>query len=227
MRIGALTIGQSPRPDVVPEFLAALGVETDLVQRGALDGLTDEEIEKLKPGRGDLPLVTRLRDGREVAAAERHIIELMKQRIGEFEHDDVDIIVLFCTGAFPELVSRKMIVRPDMLIKKVVQGLLGKGGKAAVIFPSRDQLGVVDGEWEQVGLNLVFDAVSPYSGTTKDVEETARRVGLADPDLIVLDCMGFSERHKALFRKIAGVPVILPRSMLGRIVGELAGDFSR
>ena len=62
-RVGLVTIGQSPRDDVVGEMRSILGSGIKISQRGALDGLAGMEIAKLKPGKNDLPLSTRLRDG--------------------------------------------------------------------------------------------------------------------------------------------------------------------
>ena len=41
-RIGAITIGQSPRVDVVPEMQQILGPDVEIVQAGVLDGLSPE-----------------------------------------------------------------------------------------------------------------------------------------------------------------------------------------
>ena len=72
-RIGAITIGQSPRVDVVPEMQQILGPDVEIVQAGVLDGLSPEEIAALAPAgngdseirrlRGSPVLVSRLRDG--------------------------------------------------------------------------------------------------------------------------------------------------------------------
>ena len=53
-KIGAVTIGQSPRSDVIADIRPILGSEVDVVEAGALDGLTKEEIAKLVPKRGRL-----------------------------------------------------------------------------------------------------------------------------------------------------------------------------
>lgn len=42
MKVGAITIGQSPRADVVQELLPLMGEQVELIQAGALDGLTRE-----------------------------------------------------------------------------------------------------------------------------------------------------------------------------------------
>ncbi|MGQ9538937.1 MAG: AroM family protein [Candidatus Bathycorpusculaceae bacterium] len=42
MRIGLITIGQSPRTDVTSTIRKMLGIEMELIEKGALNGLTRE-----------------------------------------------------------------------------------------------------------------------------------------------------------------------------------------
>jgi protein AroM len=222
MKIGAVTIGQSPRGDVAPEFQAALGLEAELLQCGALDGLSLDEVRALAPKPGDYILVTRLRDGTEVKIAECHIHERMKACVRRLEAAGVDLIVLFCTGEFPDLDSGPIILKPDVLMEHIVPGILRKGRLGAVL-PSPDQIPILGEKWRRTGLDIELEAVSPYSGTDEDFRAAARRLAGRNVDLIVLDCIGFNEKIKRIFQEESGKPVILPRTLLGRIAGEMAG----
>jgi 3-methyladenine DNA glycosylase AlkD len=44
-KIGMITIGQSPRVDIVPEMQEILGTDVEILEAGALDGLTLEEVK--------------------------------------------------------------------------------------------------------------------------------------------------------------------------------------
>ena len=59
-------MGQAPRSDVVPDMAAILGGDVEIVEAGALDGLTREQIAPLAPEGDDEILVTRLADGSSV-----------------------------------------------------------------------------------------------------------------------------------------------------------------
>lgn len=74
MKIDALTIGQSPRVDVVPEIQSVLEDNTEIIERGALDGLDPEAIHHMSPRAGDYRLVTRMRDGSEVKVGKAHLM---------------------------------------------------------------------------------------------------------------------------------------------------------
>ena len=47
MKVGAITIGQSPRTDVVQELFPLMGEQVELIQAGALDGLTRHQDQRI------------------------------------------------------------------------------------------------------------------------------------------------------------------------------------
>ncbi len=220
IRIGALTIGQSPRTDVAGEFLEAVGNKVELLQCGALDGLSKEEIARMAPSEGDYILITRLRDGTEVKIAERYIHERMKECARTLRQAGAQMLVLFCTGEFPELEGQVLLLKPDVIMEHVVPGILSRG-KLGAILPSADQIPLLGKKWEKTGLQVELAAASPYSGKEEDFRKAARYLKSKGVDLIVLDCIGFTKSIKEIVRDTAQCPVILPRTLLGRIVGEL------
>ena len=48
-KVGLITVGQAPRSDVVPDMAAILGGDVEIVEAGALDGLSREQIAPLAP----------------------------------------------------------------------------------------------------------------------------------------------------------------------------------
>ena len=95
VKVGAITIGQSPRADVVQELFPLMGDQVELIQAGALDGLTREDIQAFAPGPEDYTLISRLQDGSSVMLAERHILPQLQQCIDRLEKQGVNLI-LFC-----------------------------------------------------------------------------------------------------------------------------------
>lgn len=223
MKIGTLTIGQSPRVDIIPELKEAIGFEVEIEERGALDDLTWEEVKDLFPGPDDYILVTRMRDGKEVKIAERLIIERMKKCIADLERIDVDFIILLCTGEFPkDITSKKLILKPSKLVENTLRGILQEGMIADIV-PSADQIPLMEERWERTNpkLKVIVETVSPYTGTDAEIEKVAEKIAKTNANLIVLDCLGFNREVKTIFRKITRKPVLLPRTLLGRVAGEL------
>ncbi|MEX0974372.1 MAG: AroM family protein [Bacillota bacterium] len=135
--LGTVTIGQSPRLDLIPEMKQVMaagatgaswdgasgascgsatgescrdaagepghpGQVVEVLEAGALDGLTLEEVRKLAPVQGDYVLVTRMADGTAVKIAERHILPLMQEKIDGLVRRGADVVALVCTGEFPQ-----------------------------------------------------------------------------------------------------------------------------
>ena len=108
--LGLVTIGQSPRDDVLPQMLPFLPEAVGIRQAGALDGLSREQLANLRPGPGDYVLHTRLRDGSAVTVSRERIVSLLQRCIGELEDGGANPILLLCTGEFPSLRSRALLV---------------------------------------------------------------------------------------------------------------------
>ncbi|KKX57152.1 AroM family protein [Brevibacillus borstelensis] len=217
-KLGAITIGQSPRVDVTPEMLPFL-TEFQVVEKGALDGLGPEELAALAPKPGENVLVSRLRDGSQVTMSKQSILHLMQQRIDELQAEGVDVILLLCTGHFPSFDCNALLLEPDRILNNAVHGLLAKG-KLGVINPVPEQREASLEKWERDGLEVFTAAGSPYL-PGDEIEKAALSLKEHDVDLILLDCMGYTEEMKRTVKQITGKPVILSRTLVARVLGEL------
>ncbi len=216
-RLGLITIGQSPRVDAVPELREILG-DVEIVECGALDRLSREQIAELAPGSGERLFVTRLRDGTEVKVSVKRILPLVQECINSLE-PHVDILAVFCTGELPDIRSSKPLVELSGLLLRVVEAL--KVRKLGVVIPDPRQVGMTEEKWSRVVPDVRVLSLSPYTGA---LEELGRVSGeLRDRDLVVLDCVGFSEEAKRVVAAASGRPVLLPRTLLARVLRELLG----
>jgi len=218
-KIGFLTIGQSPRDDVVPEILSFLGSGIEVVEKGALDGLSLAEIGRLCPEKGDFPLITRLRDKSSAVVGKRKIIPFLKKKIFELEKQGVSLSALLCTEDFSEIKWRTPLLMPSRILFNFVTSLLHRG-KLGVLFPLQEQRIEVRKKWEKTGLKLVTGALNPYLGA-RELEDVVSHIKRENVDLIVLDCIGYNLKIKEKLREGTAKPVLLPRSVLARFIGEL------
>jgi len=214
-RVGLVTIGQSPRVDVVPEMRAILG-DVEVVECGALDELSKDEIEALRPGEEEYLLVTRLRDGSEVRVSRGRVLPLVEKCIRKLE-GVVDVVGLLCTGDFPELTSSKILVKPSELLLKVVEALRVR--RLGALVPDPRQVGVIAERWSRVSEDVVVESFSPYTGSPAALPEVAKR--FRDRDLVVLDCIGYGLEVKRVVMEVTGRPVIAPRTIMARVIREL------
>lgn len=219
MKIGAITIGQAPRVDVTCDIMDIFGDRIKLLQRGGLDGLTVEEIAKFVPEEGDYVLVSRLTNGTSVTFAERYIIPRLKEAVKELEEEGVKLIMVFCTGEFPaEITSEKVpMVYPVELLHKIVPLL---SSNIIALTPSPLQVEQNSNKWKKYVDKVVTVAASPY-GEWADLEAAAKQIKDMDGDLIVLDCIGYTQKMKDMFARETGKMVVLPRTLLARVVSEI------
>lgn len=218
-KIGMVTIGQSPRIDVIPEMKKVLGPDFQVLECGALDELSLEQVKKLTPRFNSFVLVSRMRDGTEVMLDKNLLIDRIQVCIDKLNMMDVDLIVILCTGDFPEFSSKKGIIRPSRIIYNLVTAIMSHG-RLGVLVPSSDQIQEMKERWMKTGLEVFVESASPYGNVDK-IWGSAKKLMLHDVDLIVMDCIGYSERMVQKVRKLTDRPVICPHSLTMKIVKEL------
>ncbi len=218
--LGIITIGQSPRDDLVPDIKDILGDDIEIIQRGALDRLTYEEvIENLAPGKDDTVLVTRMRDGRQVKIGERHILPLLQDCINEMDARNIPVTLLLCTGKFPEFAHKNLLIRPQEMLHSVISRL-GSGGKVGLLLPDSDQAEQAQKWWSKSGARVVIEIASPY-GEMKEIVRAATALKGKEISMIFMDCMGYTLEMKEKVKAITGKPVVLPRTLTARVIREL------
>jgi len=219
-KIGMLTIGQSPRKDIIPALKEILGEGYEIVEAGALDGLTIEDIKNIEFGADDYPLVSRIRDGTEIRITKRFVLPLLQEKIHELEAKRVVLTVIMCTGKFPQFESKRLIVTPQEILKGVLSGTLKKG-RLGVVYPAAEQTKGAAAEFEREDVEVYADHLSPYGGDS-ELGNLADRLAGQDLDLIFLNCFGFTSKiRKALVEK-TGKPVIQSNALIARVLKELA-----
>jgi protein AroM len=203
----------------MPEIKQLTGSTINYMECGALDGLTLTQIQELAPQSDDYLLVTRMRDGSSVTLAKKHIIPRLRECIRRVEAENVEVIIMLCTGIFPDLRTTKLMIKPDRLLEETVKAIL-ETGTIGVITPLQDQICQTCTKWERLGLHVVVDHALPYS-TDDQITAAAQRLANAEIDLIVLDCIGFTTTMKRIVRQVTQKPVLLPRTLLARTILEL------
>ncbi len=223
MKIGAITVGQSPRTDLMPDMEKIFIDSIEVIQMGGLDGLTREEIEAFKPvGPDDHVLVSRLCDGTSVTFGESHVLPRMQDCIYKLEEQGVSLILFLCTGEFPDDFKSKVpLIFPNNVLTSVVPATM-PGCRLAVFTPSADQIEQVTAKWLRASAGSVnVIAVSPYDGLEPVLEAAKEQVDVESIDMIVMDCIGYTVEMKEKIHAMYKKPVILPRTMVARVINEL------
>jgi protein AroM len=220
VHFGFVTIGQSPRHDVITSMLDTHHA-VRFSESGALDDLPRVAIEALLPRNAESPLVTTLRDGSEVVVSKPRLAPHLQAAVNSVEEAGADVVVILCTGAFSYLESRSPIIYPDTLLRNCVNALL-PAGTLGVLMPHQGQMDTMERKWQLSGRRFVGAVASPYSSAGA-VEALARSLAEQGARLIVMDCMGYSTEMRDRVVAGAGVPAVLSNRLVGQIVEELAG----
>ncbi len=215
--IVAITIGQSPRPDLVSELRRVLGPSVEILERGALDGLNVAELNRLTPAPDAFSLLTRLRDGRTVEVDEPFVATRVQGLLDEVE-ERVALAAVLCTGSFPQLRCRRPVLLPDRALAGFVAAAAPT--RLGVLVPLESQRGPLLDRWSRRVAHAQVEVAPPY-GDREAVAAAARRLREQAADLIVLDCIGYTAELKALVRSEAQCPVLQASTALAHVAAEL------
>jgi len=219
LKIGTVTIGQTPRDDVLVEMKSLISSDIEIVEKGALDKLTVEEIADLRPTEDDEILITRMSDGTELTVGRDHILPRMQDAISELDRDkDVALITLLCSGEFPAFECNKPLVTPFRLFWGALSSISIEGS-LGMILPSREQVKTAVETFEGLGCKVVGVGASPY-GREEEIVRVAKELK-GGVDLVFMNCFGYSLEMKRIVRQITGKPIILARSLLARTLDDL------
>jgi len=219
-KIGMLTIGQTPRVDLLPTLVEILGDEHEIIEAGALDGLSLDDVKGIEILPDDYILVSRMRDGTEVKITKRFVIPRVQEKITELEEKGVRLTVVMCTGAFPHYESKGLVVTPQEILKGVLNGSLKKG-RLGVVYPTEEQMPGAQSNFGSPDVETYADVTSPYEGS-EELEALAGRISAQNLDLILLNCFGFSSDLKKYIAERTGVPTIQSNAVVARVLKELA-----
>lgn len=220
--VGLVTIGQSPRVDVVPDMAAVMGAGLAIREAGALDGLSRPAIEALAPTGGHEILVTRLVDGTPVFLGKPKIVGLVEERIAALEREGATLTALLCTGAFPRLRATRPLIQPHPVLLGTLRGL-SCPGRLGVLTPSVPHVPQTEARWRRDGFDLVVAPLSPYEEEDPAaLRRAAEAMRAGGAGLVVMDCMGFRRKTRDELRELTGVPVLLANLLVARVIAELS-----
>ncbi|HTV87544.1 MAG TPA: AroM family protein [Stellaceae bacterium] len=219
--LGTLTIGQAPRPDVTPIIDAHVPPAVRRIHQGVLDGLSRREIDACYAAApGEPALVTRLEDGSAVELSRRRMQDGVQQALVALDDAGCDAILLLCTGTFDGLHCRRAwLIEPDQVIPAMVAGLVGRR-QLGVIVPIAGQIESESGKWQALARPPVVAVASPYTDPPATLLGAGSALKERGAAAIVLDCIGFTERHRAALQPL-DLPVILSNAAIARAVAEL------
>lgn len=205
--IGIAVIGKAPRADIAQLFATAAPPGGKLVLVGCLDGLSDEEIERLVPQDGDDTLYTRLPSNRDAIISKAAVIARAPVAFARLRAAGATSIVFACTGHFPPIPGDGGVLFPSRVLAGLATALLPKG-RLGILIPLAEQAPKLKQKWARPGLEIVAEALRPSAGES-EIRSAAERLAALRPGLVAMDCMSYGPDAKRIVAPIVGVPTLL------------------
>jgi protein AroM len=207
-------IGQAPRPDLEAE-IAAAAPGLAVVLRGALDGMTRQEIAAMPPRDGADTLFILLPGGAGVAISKAAVTERMRTMLAATQGP----VLLACTGRFKGLPERPELVQPSAVLNALAEALLPRG-RLGLFVPLPEQAEELGASRARAGLSVAVVALRPHSDDAARAAAMARMAAEA-PDLVLLDCISYTRRDKAAAVAAIDCPILLSVAVAARAAASL------
>lgn len=219
-KVGIVGVGQSPRVDIMPGMKEILGKNVEVIEKGALDGLSLEMIQSLYPGEGTTIICTRLSNGTQVVVAEDELIPRVQAKIKELNREEVELIILLCTGHFPRFESGCFLLEAQKVVDRCVEALVCDQDTIGLFVPLPEQRETAKQKLFYITPRIFAVSASPYSPMDETIK-AAEALKAENIDLVVMHCMGYTKNHKKVVKEVTGKPVLLANSIVARTAAEL------
>lgn len=201
----------------MPEIREWIGGAVAVEERGALDGLDARAIAAMAPRPGDHRLVTRLADGSEAVVRKDLLHARLQALFDSLAADEFLCTVLLCTGHFPPFRVRGLFLEAQSIVDESVAAIARHAHSIGLMVPLREQIEEFHFR-PGAAQTLKASYASPY--TAGRLEQAASE--LADTDIIVMHCMGYTEPMRRTVAQVARRPVLLARRLVAAAVAQLA-----
>lgn len=193
-----VTIGEAPRLDLAKTFNRFFKDYEQVSQAGLLNGLTREEAEaKLSwTPASRATLTSRFVDGAAIVMDAAKVEAALQAKINQLEKQGTDIIVILCTGAFDNLRSNVRLIEAEKVTIPLVKEQF-PGKKVGIIVPLENQIEESRAKWD-LGKQAAFVHASPYQYNPVTFIQAAEDLAAFGADVVVMDCMGYNEKMKAV-----------------------------
>ena len=210
-----MTIGQSPRADIQKELSVLLG-ERKIEVKGALDGLSINQVESLVPVNAHDTFHTRLANGDDVVVSKQAVTARLEEML--LARGDRPVLIA-CTGKFDDLSNHKNVLFPSEILQHLVDAVTAPRGRLGVLVPLAEQIEPFRQQWGLLGRDVEVAAVKPG----ENPDPAAEMLKEAEVDLVVLDCFGYEMALLERVRDITAVPVMSAVRCTAHVAAEMLG----
>lgn len=217
-KLGLLTLGQSPREDVTPTLRSIIGSSVQIIERGGLDGLSGSGLNTVMAKEGEAQIETRLLSGAAIALSRAALLPRLIAA-GEQLSRECDTILLLCSGEFSALADAcPALIQPIHILRGAIHAV-ARNRLLGIIGPESD-LNEAPSQWAPYAANVLCSPASPYEPIEVAVNAGRDLVELG-AEVIFMDDMGFSEKHRTAVSHAIHCPVLCAATLTARALCEI------
>ncbi|EDJ9329175.1 AroM protein [Salmonella enterica] len=219
--LAILTIGVVPMSEVLP-LLTEYIDEQHITHHSLLGKMSREDVMAdyaVEPG--DDPLLTLLNDN-QIAHVSRQKVERDLQSVVEvLDNQGYDVIILMSTAAIKSMAARNSILLEPLRIIPPLVASIVDGHQVGVIVPVAELLAAQEKKWQVLQMPPVYSLANPVHGSEQQLLDAGQALLDQGADVIMLDCLGFHQRHRDILQQALDVPVLLSNVLIARLASEL------
>ncbi|EAC1511715.1 AroM family protein [Salmonella enterica] len=219
--LAILTIGVVPMSEVLP-LLTEYIDEQHITHHSLLGKMSREDVMAdyaVEPG--DDPLLTLLNDN-QIAHVSRQKVERDLQSVVEvLDNQGYDVIILMSTAAIKSMAARNSILLEPLRIIPPLFASIVDGHQVGVIVPVAELLAAQEKKWQVLQMPPVYSLANPVHGSEQQLIDAGQALLDQGADVIMLDCLGFHQRHRDILQQALDVPVLLSNVLIARLASEL------
>ncbi|HDD1456832.1 TPA: AroM family protein [Salmonella enterica subsp. enterica serovar Enteritidis] len=219
--LAILTIGVVPMSEVLP-LLTEYIDEQHITHHSLLGKMSREDVMAdyaVEPG--DDPLLTLLNDN-QIAHVSRQKVERDLQSVVEvLDNQGYDVIILMSTAAIKSMAARNSILLEPLRIIPPLVASIVDGHQVGVIVPVAELLAAQEKKWQVLQMQPVYSLANPVHGSEQQLIDAGQALLDQGADVIMLDCLGFHQRHRDILQQALDVPVLLSNVLIARLASEL------
>ncbi len=219
--LAILTIGVVPVSEILPLLTEHIS-EEQIKHVTLLGNMTREEvIAEYGADEGEEEILTLLADKTLLHIGKRKVEQALQGVIELLDNQDYDVILLMNMERFTRLTAyNSILLEPERIIPPLVASIVD-GHQVGIILPVPDLLKSQHKKWQQLQKPPFYELANPVHEMEEGLLNAGRKLLAAGADVLLLDCLGYHQKHRDILQKVLDVPVLLSNVLVAHLASEL------